>query len=193
MTLGEKIRTIRNSRNMTQEQLAQEAGISLGAIKKYESNDRKPKSDQLQKIANAFQISVNVFIENEVNTISDLISLIMVINEQIGMNFESEKDDNGNIIPSTIKLAFSDNAINQTLAAYINAYNSKSDKDSYDKVCQTLLDDNRNIKRDLTEKSDKGNASSTFPQDFTNVLLECSPRKQDLIIKIAKDIRDADL
>ena len=71
MTLGEKIRTIRNSRNMTQEQLAQEAGISLGAIKKYESNDRKPKSDQLQKIADAFQISVNVFIENEVNTISD--------------------------------------------------------------------------------------------------------------------------
>lgn len=193
MTLGEKIKSIRNSRNMTQEQLSQISGISIAGIKKYETNDRKPKSDQLQKIAEALQISVNVFIDNEVRTISDLISLIMAINEHVNVNFESEKDTNGNIIPETIKISFPDNNINHTLAAYINAYNTKSDQDTYDRACQILLDNNQNIERNPLHDSSDNLSTRSFPRDFNDVLLECSPHKQDLIIKLAKDIRDADL
>ena len=51
ISIGEKIKTYRKLNNMTQEDLSKESDLYLSTIKKYETGERKPKPDQLQKIA----------------------------------------------------------------------------------------------------------------------------------------------
>ena len=54
MTVGEKIKTFRTIRGISQNVLGELAGIDGTTIRKYELGSRKPKPDQLLKIANAF-------------------------------------------------------------------------------------------------------------------------------------------
>ena len=75
-------------------------------IAKYESDERKPKPEQLLKISQALGISINVFMDFDIHTVSDLLSLIFKMNEQLDLNFNSQKDSNGNILPDTLTLSF---------------------------------------------------------------------------------------
>ena len=77
ISIGEKIKTYRKLNNMTQENLSKESDLYLSTIKKYETGERKPKPDQLQKIADALGVSVTVFLDFNINTISDVLSLII--------------------------------------------------------------------------------------------------------------------
>ena len=64
MTTGEKIRYFRTSHELTQEQLASQSGLSISALQKYESDERKPKPEQLLKISDALGISINIFMDS---------------------------------------------------------------------------------------------------------------------------------
>mgnify|MGYP001494892436 FL=1 len=55
---GKQIKEARVKAKLTQEKLAQKAGISVFTLQKYESGDRNPKIESLQKIANALGISI---------------------------------------------------------------------------------------------------------------------------------------
>lgn len=55
---GKQIKDARKKAKLTQEKLAQKAGISVFTLQKYESDDRNPKIESLQKIANALGISI---------------------------------------------------------------------------------------------------------------------------------------
>jgi transcriptional regulator with XRE-family HTH domain len=48
MTIGEKIRTIRATRNMTQAKLAELTGIHPVSIRKYETNKMQPQLPQIE-------------------------------------------------------------------------------------------------------------------------------------------------
>ena len=50
MTVGEKIKTFRNIRGISQNMLGQLAGIGGTTIRKYELGSRNPKPDQLLKL-----------------------------------------------------------------------------------------------------------------------------------------------
>ena len=92
MTTGEKIKHFRNLRGISQETLGQLSGINSATIKKYEYGIRNPKPDQLLKIANALGISINVFMDFDIETVSDVLSLILKMDEQLDMNFEAESN-----------------------------------------------------------------------------------------------------
>lgn len=51
MEIGEKIKYYRNLNNLTQRELAEQSKISEISIKKYESGDRFPKQEQIDKLA----------------------------------------------------------------------------------------------------------------------------------------------
>ena len=60
MTTGEKIKRIRRHRQMTQKELGEKIGLGAGGanrIAQYEMGYRTPKRDQLNKIANALNVS----------------------------------------------------------------------------------------------------------------------------------------
>lgn len=59
---GKRIRSLRNEKRYTQQQLAKKAGIGLNTLRRYEANERQPNLDKLNKIVNALGISMNDFI-----------------------------------------------------------------------------------------------------------------------------------
>ena len=78
MTTGEKIKHFRNLRGISQETLGQLSGINSATIKKYEYGIRNPKPDQLMKIANALGISINVFMDFDIETVMRKLITIML-------------------------------------------------------------------------------------------------------------------
>ncbi|MDO4491946.1 MAG: helix-turn-helix transcriptional regulator [Lachnospiraceae bacterium] len=59
MTLGAKIKYIREKRNMTQDQLAAKSDIHPVTIRRYETDVRIPKREQLLRICSALNIQMN--------------------------------------------------------------------------------------------------------------------------------------
>lgn len=127
MTTGEKIKHFRNIRGISQETLGKLSGINAATIKKYEYGIRNPKPDQLLKIANALGISINVFMDFDIETVSDVLSLILKMDEQLDMDFEAEKDEDGSFIPSTIKIYFKNSLLNHKLGVYMKARELQED------------------------------------------------------------------
>lgn len=179
MTTGEKIKHFRNMRGISQEMLGQLSGINPATIKKYEYGIRNPKPDQLLKIANALGISINIFMDFDIETVSDVLSLLFKMDEQVGMNFEAEKDENGNYIPATLKISFTHPALNKKLCTYLkakqlqenienNKYNFteeqqdeayQSFESDMEEIKNRLLDDNMIVK-----KGSNGISVKVFPQ-----------------------------
>lgn len=71
--IGEMIRTRRESRGMTQAQLADAAGISASAIGMYERGDRRPKKDIIEALADVFNVPkwAILYREDEVRPIAN--------------------------------------------------------------------------------------------------------------------------
>ena len=61
MKISEKIKLRRAELNMSREALARKSGVSLSAIQKYESGDRKPKLETLQRISDALDVPITYF------------------------------------------------------------------------------------------------------------------------------------
>lgn len=57
--LGDRIRSLREKNNLTQEQIAKKIGISRGTYAHYEINKRRPDYETLIKIAEIFDVSTD--------------------------------------------------------------------------------------------------------------------------------------
>ena len=79
MDISEKIRYFRLQRGLSQEQLADRAGINTNTVRKYELGKRKPKLEQLKKIAGGLEISVIEFLDIEIENEADLIAMLKKI------------------------------------------------------------------------------------------------------------------
>jgi transcriptional regulator with XRE-family HTH domain len=56
--LGENIKKIRETKNITQKALAKKAGLSARTIQHYEQETRYPRYDQMKDIAKALEVSL---------------------------------------------------------------------------------------------------------------------------------------
>lgn len=180
MTTGEKIKYYRNMRGISQETLGQLSSINSATIKKYEYGIRNPKPDQLLKIANALGISINLFMDFDIETVSDVLSLLFKLDEQVDMRFEAEKDEEGNYIPKTMKIAFKNLAINKKLCTYLKAKqlqeniergeNNFVTKDQNKEGIEAMASDIEEIKNHLVDdhmvirKGTEGITVKVFPQ-----------------------------
>lgn len=59
MDTGERIRSARNQRGITQKQLGKACGIDEANIRKYETGRQNPKLETLKKIADALEIPIS--------------------------------------------------------------------------------------------------------------------------------------
>lgn len=62
MTIGERIKELRLKKNMTQKQLAAATGLSEISIRKYETDERRPKIETIRKIATALDSYMGYFL-----------------------------------------------------------------------------------------------------------------------------------
>lgn len=65
-TVGDRIREVRGDLNITQDQLAQRAGISKGFLSDVENNKRNISSENLLRIANVLGASVDYLLRGDV-------------------------------------------------------------------------------------------------------------------------------
>lgn len=75
LNLGENIRTLRRSANMTQEQLADQLGVSFQSVSRWENGSTYPDMELLPTIARIFSVTVD--------------SLLSVSDEERRKNFEA--------------------------------------------------------------------------------------------------------
>lgn len=61
MTVGERIKNARKEAGYTQRQLSEKSGVAAVSIQQYERGIRQPRFEQLEKIAEALNVSVMYF------------------------------------------------------------------------------------------------------------------------------------
>lgn len=98
----------------------------------------------------------------DIETVSDVLSLLFKLDDQIDMKFEADKDDDGNFKPATVKLSFKDNLINKKLCTYMkaleireNMINSKDEysEEEYANILQHINENIEEIKQHLLDDS----------------------------------------
>ncbi len=68
---GEKLKELRTNRNIFQKDLAEYIGVSRAIISQYESGDKYPSIDTIEKIAEYFGVTIDYLLGSN-NTINDL-------------------------------------------------------------------------------------------------------------------------
>ena len=92
--VGKKIRAFREFRGYSQIQLAELSGINVGTIRKYELGIRNPKPDQLEKIATALGLNVSVFLDFNIETVGDVLSILFAIDDSVNLSLSETSDQN---------------------------------------------------------------------------------------------------
>lgn len=65
MSIGSNIRSLREERGFTQEQVADRIGITFQAVSSWERDEYKPDTDKLIKLAELFDVSVSALVEDK--------------------------------------------------------------------------------------------------------------------------------
>lgn len=59
MNFSERVKSLREKKNLTQEELAKAAGVSSRMIQRYENNISRPRYEAAERIANALDVPVS--------------------------------------------------------------------------------------------------------------------------------------
>ena len=90
--VGKKIRAYREFRGYSQIQLAELSGINVGTIRTYALGIRNPKPDQLEKIATALGLNVSVFLDFNIETVGDVLSILFAIDDSVNLSLAETSD-----------------------------------------------------------------------------------------------------
>ena len=75
MNFGEKLKALRTSQKMTQQQLADRIGVAKSVVSYYESGDRYPSYDVLVKIAHVFHTTTDYLLDVKKEKVIDVSGL----------------------------------------------------------------------------------------------------------------------
>ena len=75
MNFGEKLKALRTSQKMTQQQLADRIGVAKSVVSYYESGDRYPSYDVLVKIAYIFHTTTDYLLDVKKEKVIDVTGL----------------------------------------------------------------------------------------------------------------------
>ena len=109
MTIGEKIRYLRVRTGITQGKLAEKTGIHPVSIRKYETNKMQPQQPQIERIAEALNISATALLgvdhtNMRLETYGDLMGVIMVLYNSKIIVFEGDRDEFNLLKPETLQI-----------------------------------------------------------------------------------------
>ena len=89
--LGQKIKKLRDERELSQEELAKFIGISRAALSEVERGNRSLDVFELTKIAKIFELSIDELLRNKKAKIKELNKSKYAANANKSIKFESEK------------------------------------------------------------------------------------------------------
>ena len=133
------IKYYRSLCKMSQADLGKASEINTVQIKQYEEGRRNPKIDQINKIAEALNVSSNAFLDNNVNAIGDIMAYIIALDEQTDFTINCEKDEDGNYLPETLSFSFKNINVNKRIVEYLKYKESVYDTTNQDEKLQFYL------------------------------------------------------
>ena len=86
--MGEKLKSLRIEKKLTQKQVADRIGLAISAVSSYESGTRYPSYDVLVKLARIFHVSTDYLLgmtdtrnvtglnDNEIELVSQLVDML---------------------------------------------------------------------------------------------------------------------
>ena len=97
MNMGEKLKSLRIEKNLTQKQVADRIGLAISAVSSYESGTRYPSYDVLVKLARIFHVSTDYLLgitntrnidvtglrDNEIELVSQLVDMLRNKNNSV--------------------------------------------------------------------------------------------------------------
>lgn len=92
MTIGEKIRHIRNLRKITQAELGKMVHLSGDRIRQYENNVRTPKLDKITEIAHALDVDVSALSDIDITSTLDIMHILFELEDSMGLQIEKSKN-----------------------------------------------------------------------------------------------------
>jgi len=112
MTIGERIRCLRERLGITQAKLAQLSTMHPVSIRKYETNKMTPQKEQVERIAVALSISPSALLGIDsatmrLETYGDLTGMLMTLHNSNILIFDGNRDENNRIIPETAHIKIS--------------------------------------------------------------------------------------
>lgn len=91
--IGDKLKTLRKGRKLTQDQVAEAFGISRGAVSNYEIGRRKPSIKELQAFAQFYNVPLDYFGEQtQKDELFDLLSRAKVIFKDENIKRETKEE-----------------------------------------------------------------------------------------------------
>ncbi len=173
--LGNKIRQLRISQNLTQQEFGQLFNVSTQAVSKWETNVNIPDITILKEICNHFDIDLNELLNNKKNKKSKIsfipiiLILIMIIviifysNDDFEFKTISSNCDNFNISGS---IAYN-NAKSSIYISNIN-YCGVKDDNVYQNISCSLYEENDSIKAKIDNCKSKENITlDDYLKDIT--------------------------
>lgn len=90
MNMGEKLKSLRIEKKLTQKQVAERIGLAISAVSSYESGSRYPSYDALVRLARIFHVSTDYLLgitekrnidvtglnDNEIEVVSQLVEML---------------------------------------------------------------------------------------------------------------------
>ena len=97
--LREKIKSYRESKNMTQNEIADILGVKSATVSKYESGTLEPNIESLKKLAEIFEVSVDELLNDEQDRFDiSKINVLNILREQKEMKLKGNLYHNTQII-----------------------------------------------------------------------------------------------
>ena len=97
VSMGEKLKSLRIEKKLTQKQVADRIGLAISAVSSYESGTRYPSYDVLVKLARIFHVSTDYLLgitdtrtidvtglnDNEIELVSQLVNVLRNKNNSV--------------------------------------------------------------------------------------------------------------
>ena len=98
MEIGNKIKSYRENRKMTQKDVAEILGVEPATISKYELNMIEPNIESLKKLAETFEITIDKLLKEETKFDISKINILEILREQNEMKLKGNLYHNTQII-----------------------------------------------------------------------------------------------
>ena len=95
--IGERLKKLRENKNMTQGDVAEALGVNTATISKYESNSLEPSIESIKKLADLYDITIDELLKDEQFDVSK-INVLEVLKEQKDMKLKGNLYHNTQII-----------------------------------------------------------------------------------------------
>ncbi len=124
MTTGEKVKYYRTLKGWSRRALSERSGVSEISIRKYETGERFPKSEQVQKLADALGLNVSYLMDIELppfkmETGGDFMKLFFFLEKSVGAKLVYDVTEDNQVDCSTISMKFDNEQVRHHLAHWV--------------------------------------------------------------------------